>query len=470
MMRTRILFIVLLFFSSSAYFVSREISGEKNGQSTAHKNAVKSADWVKETIIYSVYLRSFSPEGTFAGLEKRIPELKEMGVNVIWLMPIHPIGIKNRKGKLGSPYSIRDYYDTNPEFGSMLDFQKLLTTAHKNKIKLILDLVINHTSWDSKLIQQHPEWFSKNSLGNIISPNDDWTDVADLDYSKPGLRKYMLDMMEWWVKDIGIDGFRCDVSELVPLDFWEEARNKLNKIKPIMMLSEGSLPEHHLNAFDITYSWNIYDALEPLLKNERSAKFLDTLFQKEKSEFPINSLRLRFNTNHDKNAWDEPAILKFGKVGLKLSAVIINTIPGIPLIYNGEEVANDQKLGLFEKVDIDWNRSREMDTLYRSLFKLRKVHKAISHGEFIKASTSDDTNIFAFLRIEGKDKILVILNFSDALRTPKIKLAFDKSIGEASKIMLKDYFTHNSIQVEKGKIFNPSIQPFGYQIYLVSEK
>ena len=469
-MRARILFIILLFFSSSACFINRATSGEENRQSIAQSNSIKSAGWVREAIIYSVYLRSFSPEGTFAGLEKRIPEFKEMGVNVIWLMPINPIGIKNRKGKLGSPYSIRDYYATNPEFGSMLDFQKLLATVHKNKIKLILDLVINHTAWDSKLIHQHPEWFSKDSSGNIVSPNDDWTDVADLDYSKPGLRRYMFEMMEWWVKDIGIDGFRCDVSELVPLDFWEEARIRLDKIKPIIMLSEGSLPEHHLNAFDITYSWNIYDALEPLLKKERSAKFLDTVLQNEKLEFPQKSLRLRFNTNHDKNAWDGPAIVKFGQTGLKLSAVLVNTIPGIPLIYNGEEVANDRKLGLFEKVDIDWNRSREMDTLYRSLFKLRKEHKAISHGEFIKVPTSNDVSIFAFLRIEGKDKVLVILNFSDATQTPEIQLSLNKSISEASKIMLKDYFSHKSVQVDKGKIFNPSIQQFGYQIYIVNEK
>lgn len=468
MMRTRFLFIILILLVLSLSFNGKTNSKGDNLQSFAHTNAIKSADWVKDAIIYSVYLRSFSPEGTFEALEKRIPELKEMGVNVIWLMPIHPIGLKNRKGKLGSPYSIRDYYDTNPEFGSIVDFQKLLAVVHQNRMKLILDLVINHTAWDSKLIQQHPEWFSKDSSGNIISPNDDWTDVADLDYSKPGLRKYMLDMMEWWVKDIGIDGFRCDVSELVPIDFWEEARSRLNKIKPIMMLSEGSLPEHHLKAFDITYSWNIYDALEPLLKKERSAKFLDTLLQNEKTEFPINSLRLRFNTNHDKNAWDAPAIIKFGKDGLKLSAILINTMPGIPLIYNGEEVANDRKLGLFEKVDIDWNKSREMDTLYRSLYKLRKDHKAISRGKFIKAPTSNDTNIFAFLRIEGKDRILVILNFSETKQAPKIQS--EEIIGKESNITLLDIFKNTSQMIEKGEPFTPSIDPFGYHIYIVSDK
>ncbi|MBA4312162.1 MAG: hypothetical protein C0417_05990 [Chlorobiaceae bacterium] len=468
MMRTRFLFIILILLVLSLSFNGKTNSKGDNLQSFAHTNAIKSADWVKDAIIYSVYLRSFSPEGTFEALEKRIPELKEMGVNVIWLMPIHPIGLKNRKGKLGSPYSIRDYYDTNPEFGSIVDFQKLLAVVHQNRMKLILDLVINHTAWDSKLIQQHPEWFSKDSSGNIISPNDDWTDVADLDYSKPGLRKYMLDMMEWWVKDIGIDGFRCDVSELVPIDFWEEARSRLNKIKPIMMLSEGSLPEHHLKAFDITYSWNIYDALEPLLKKERSAKFLDTLLQNEKAEFPINSLRLRFNTNHDKNAWDAPAIIKFGKDGLKLSAILINTMPGIPLIYNGEEVANDRKLGLFEKVDIDWNKSREMDTLYRSLYKLRKDHKAISRGKFIKVPTSNDTNIFAFLRIEGKDRILVILNFSETKQAPKIQS--EEIIGKESNITLLDIFKNTSQMIEKGEPFTPSIDPFGYHIYIVSDK
>jgi glycosidase len=192
------------------------------------KPALKSPDWVKDAIIYEVYLRSFSKEGNFAGLEKKLPELKSLGVTVLWLMPIHPVGRTNRKGTLGSPYAVQDYYGINPEFGTLQDFKRLLNAVHRNGMKLIIDLVANHTSWDSKLINEHPDWFTRNERGNIVPPNADWTDVADLDYSKPDLRHYMIQMMLYWVRDVGIDGFRCDVAELVPTDFWDEARARLN--------------------------------------------------------------------------------------------------------------------------------------------------------------------------------------------------------------------------------------------------
>ncbi len=294
--------------------------------------ALKSADWVKDAVIYSVYLRSFSREGTFAALEKRLPELQELGATVLWLLPIHPVGEKYRKGSLGSPYSVQDYYAVNPEFGTMNDFRHLVAAVHKIGMKIIIDMVANHTSWDSKLVKEHPDWIVKDASGKIIPANPDWTDVVKLDYSRPALRKYMIDMMCWWVRDVGIDGFRCDVAELVPTSFWNEARWRLNKIKPVMMLSEGSMPEHHVSAFDITYSWNIYDQLLPILSGKRPATTLDQLLRNEYLTFPTGSLRLRFVTNHDKNAWDSPAVLKFGPAGLKVATVLVNTLPGVPLI------------------------------------------------------------------------------------------------------------------------------------------
>ncbi|MBI4811415.1 MAG: alpha-glucosidase C-terminal domain-containing protein [Ignavibacteriales bacterium] len=336
-------------------------------------------------------------------------------------------------------------------------------------MKLIIDLVINHTSWDSKLIQQHPEWFMKDSTGSIISPNDDWSDVADLDYSKPALRRYMLEMMEWWVKDIGIDGFRCDVSELIPIDFWNEARERLNQIKPVMMLSEGSLPEHHLKAFDITYSWNLYDALDALLRGKLSVTFIDTLLNQEQSEFPANSLRLRFNTNHDKNVWDAPAIEKFGFDGLKLTSVLINTIPGIPLLYNGEEVANDKRLNLFDKVEIDWNRPRTMDSLHKILFKLRKDNVALSRGKFVKIPTSNDNEVYTFFRVDGDNKIIVALNFSNEKQPPELYIPFDLLLGKKQKMKMKDILSNTSLTIERQKPCTLSLTPFGCQILLLEK-
>ncbi len=374
------------------------------------KPARPSAEWVKDAVIYSVYLRSFSHEGTFDGLKKRLPELKNLGVTVLWLMPIHPVGEKHRKGTLGSPYSVRDYYGINPEFGTMADFKSLLTEAHAMGLKVIIDLVANHTSWDSKLITEHPDWFSKDSSGAIVSPNPEWTDVADLDYSKQGLRKYMEDMMVWWVKDVGIDGFRCDVAELVPTDFWEEARQKLDAVKPVMMLSEGSTPEHHMKAFDVTYSWNVYDMLLPIVSGMRPATAIDTILKTESLQYPVGALRMRFTTNHDKNAWDAPAVTKFGPEGLKAISVLVATMPGIPLMYTGEEVANDRRLSLFEKVEVDWTRPRTMGTLDSALFHFRASHPALRTGTLAKLKTNHDDQVYAFLRSAGRDMVVVIIN------------------------------------------------------------
>lgn len=435
------------------------------------KPALKSADWVKDAVIYEVYLRSLSAEGNFAGLEKRIPELKKLGATVLWLMPIHPVGMKNRKGRLGSPYAVQDYYGVNPEFGTTQDFKRLLNAAHKNGMKLIIDLVANHTSWDSKLITDHPDWFTKDAQGNIVSPNDDWTDVADLDYSKPGLRHYMIQMMLYWVRDVGIDGFRCDVSELVPTDFWEDARAKLNRIKPVMMLSEGSIPEHHMKTFDLTYSWNVYNALDLIINKKKPATLLDDLLKSEALQFPVGALRLRFNTNHDKNAWDVPAVEKYGIQGLKLSAVLINTIPGVPLIYTGEEVANDRKLSLFEKVDVDWSRSKEMGELYLKLFALRAVNKALSRGEMVKVPSNCDQDVYAFFRIAGKDRVFTVMNLSSEPRLATVTIPMQQLFAGQAQSIMKEMFTGERIEVgEKSPwMVTVALEPLDYRVYFTEK-
>jgi glycosidase len=409
--------------------------------------ALKSADWVKDAIIYEVYLRSFSREGTFVGLEKRIPELKSLGVTVLWLMPIHPVGEKNRKGSLGSPYAVRDYYGINPEFGTLQDFKRLLAAVHRNGMRLIIDLVANHTSWDSKLIVEHPDWFTRDAHGVIVPPNADWTDVADLDYSHHALRRYMIDMMLYWVRDIGIDGFRCDVAEMVPTDFWNEARTRLNRIKPVMMLSEGSIPEHHARAFDITYAWNFYNGLDLVIHQKKPATLFDELLKTESLQFPIGALRMRFNTNHDKNAWDMPAVEKFGREGLRLSAVLINTLPGVPLMYTGEEVANPKKLGLFEKVNVEWNAPHEMEAVYQKLFLARRAHKALSRGEMIKLHTTSDQDVYAFLRVAGGDRVITVLNFAHEQRTVTLTIPMKRLFAGEKKHAMKDIFSFEKIQV-----------------------
>jgi len=373
-----------------------------------------SETWVKDAVIYSVYLRSFSPEGTFAGLQRRLPELKSMGVTLLWLLPIHPVGLKNRKGSLGSPYAVKDFYGINPEFGTLEGFRALVQATHAQGMKLIIDLVANHTSWDSRLMADHPEWFTKNSAGKIVPPNADWTDVADLDYSQARLREYMTAMMCWWVRDVGIDGFRCDVAELVPTDFWDAARAKLDAIKPVVMLAEGSLPGYHVRAFDLTYSWNIYDALDPILKGARSPDLIDQILRNETLQFPDGSLRMRFTTNHDKNAWDAPATVKFGSDGVALGNALTFTMPGIPLIYTGEEVGNTKALSLFEKVNVDWSRPRTMGDLFGSLARLRREHPALVSGSMQRLARPGGPGVYAFRRVAGTDTVAVFLNFGPA--------------------------------------------------------
>ena len=432
----------------------------------ADTQARVSAPWVRDAVIYSVYLRSFSPEGTFQGLEKRIHELKDLGITTLWLMPIHPVGVKNRKGTLGSPYAVQDYYGINPEFGTMDDFKHLLAAVHGAGMKLIIDMVANHTSWDSKLMQEHPDWFTRNAQGEIIPPNADWHDVADLDYSKPGLRAYMKEMLVWWVKDVGIDGFRCDVAEMVPTDFWEDARDALDAVKPVMMLSEGSIPEHHRKAFDLTYAWNVYDALEPVLSGKRPLAVLDQVLNTERLLFPKGSLRMRFVTNHDKNAWDAPAVKKFGPGGLQVATALINTLPGVPMLYNGEEVANDTALSLFEKVSIDWSRPRAMGEMNRTLFALRRENRALIDGTFERITGNREKDVYAYMRTAGKARVLVVLNFSKEERGVKLQMpALTGATG--STLRFHEIFMDRDwdVPVQGGEV-RLLLEPLGYRVFV----
>jgi glycosidase len=218
-------------------------------------------------------------------------------------------------------------------------------------------------------------------------------------------------MMAWWVRDVGIDGFRCDVAELVPTDFWEAARGRLDAIRPVMMLSEGSLPEHHVKAFDVTYAWNIYDALEPLLKGLRAPDLIDQILRNEALQFPAGSLRMRFTTNHDKNAWDAPAVEKFGADGVALGNVLTFTMPGVPLIYTGEEVGNRRKLSLFEKVGVDWSGPGQAGALFTSLARLRREHPALVEGSMERLARPGARGVYAYRRTAGSDTVAVFLNF-----------------------------------------------------------
>jgi len=406
-----------------------------------------SADWVKNAVIYELYPRSFSNDESFQSVIRKIPELKKLGVTVLWLMPIHPIGEINRKGNLGSPYSIRDYYKINTEYGTLDDFKNLVEAAHRNGMRIIIDLVINHTAWDNPLIHEHPDWYEHDSSGKIIPPNPDWTDVAQLDYSNKDLRRYMIAMMKYWVKDIGIDGFRSDAAELVPIDFWDEARAALDSIKPVMMLAEGALPNLHMKAFDLTYAWNIYDVIGKIFDGSTPASAIDSVLERESRAYPRGSLRLRFNTNHDKNAFDAPSIKRYGSSGDSLTIALIAALPGVPLIYNGDEVGNPEQLSLFEQVPINWNRDGAFRSFYEKIFSIRNSHDELKVGEYRVLPTSDGRDVFAFERKVGKKIALCIFNFASANNS-----LVTISVEQDNNLNLVDFMTGRKFQIKNGKV------------------
>ena len=258
-------------------------------------------DWAHNTNIYEVNLRQYTEEGTFTAFAKHLPRLKDMGVHTLWLMPIQPIGQLNRKGILGSYYSISDYTTVNPEYGTVDDFKLLVEYAHELGFKLIIDWVANHTSWDHVWTKTNPEFFTKDEQGNFRPPYPDWADVIDLNFDNRDLWTAMIDDMKFWITHFDIDGFRCDMAHLVPLDFWKEARTTLDKEKKLFWLAETEEPGYH-EAFDASYTWEFLHKMEAYWKRETNIVGLDYVLNKYKSDFPASAMRLFFTSNHDENS------------------------------------------------------------------------------------------------------------------------------------------------------------------------
>ncbi|RYY19536.1 MAG: alpha-amylase, partial [Cytophagaceae bacterium] len=383
--------------------------------------------WATNASLYQVNVRQYTPEGTFSALEQHLPRLQKMGVGILWLMPVQPIGVAKRKGKLGSQYSLRDYRSVNPEFGSLADLQHLIGEAHKLGMHVILDWVANHTSWDSQLSKQHPDWFTHNAKGQFVTPVADWQDVIDLDYSKPGLRQYMTESMAFWVREAGFDGFRCDVAGLVPTDFWDNTRAALEKIKPVFMLAEwdelhdppflprGTFTPHtHLleKAFDATYALRLHYLLDSIARGTKPAAALPGYFAAERNMYPAGVCLMNFTSSHDVNTWDNPEDLRLGK-DARAMAVLTTLLPGIPLVYSGQEAASTRRLRFFAKDTIQWgNYSREK--FYTTLLQLKKSSPALRNGDACASFTilPAPAGGFAFERAsaDGKARVRVSVN------------------------------------------------------------
>ena len=408
---SQILFLCTLFIVAAGSF---GIAAQQPARDVSKEPARPTREWVRDGVVYEIFPRAFSQQGNFNGITARLDDLKELGVNILWLMPIHPIGQEKKKGTIGSPYAVRDYYGINPDYGTKEDFKMLIAGAHRRGMKVIIDIVANHTSWDS-VMMKNPEFYEHDASGHITYPHD-WSDVAELNYANPELRRYMTDMLKYWIREFDLDGFRCDVAEEVPTDFWENARAELDKIKPdIVMLAEGHKPELLVRAFDFDYSWPLHTALTNALQGRGRASDLREEWDKESKAWPRGSLHMRFSDNHD----ERRAIARFGEPGALAASAMMFTLDGVPLLYNGMEVGDTTESGapaLFEKLPVFWpiaERRPEFARFYKQVMALRRASGALRSGTVEWLHNSDESRVVTYVRRTADEEVLVAINFSN---------------------------------------------------------
>lgn len=372
-------------------------------------------EWSKNAVIYQVNTRQFTPEGTFRAAEAQLPRLKDLGVDILWLMPIHEIGVKNRKGTLGSPYAVKDYYSVNHEFGTLDDLKHFVQAAHHLGLYVILDWVANHTAWDSNLANEHPEWYARDWKGDFHpTPWCDWEDVIDLDYQHPGLREYMTGALKYWVAEADVDGYRCDVAGFLPTEFWDNARAELDAIKPVFMLAEWENRDLHTRAFDMTYAWSWYDTLVNICQGKANAYALHIYYAWNEKTFPQDGMRMLFVTNHDKNSWEGTEFEQFGP-GVEAAIVLSAVSEGMLMMYNGQEAGLNRRLAFFEKDTISWQEHPHAE-LYRKLIALKKANSALWNAHWgarmVHVPTHNDAAVFSFVRQNAQSKVFAVFNFS----------------------------------------------------------
>lgn len=372
-------------------------------------------EWARDAVIYEVNVRQYTEEGTFAAFSEHLAELRDMGVTTLWFMPVHPISQTKRSGTLGSYYSISDYREVNPEFGTKEDFKALIDQAHDLGFTVMLDWVANHTGWDCAWIKEHPDWYTKDENGNITDPvGMGWPDVADLNYDSMELREEMILCMKYWVEEYDIDGFRCDYANGVPTDFWEAARAEIETVKPVLMLAEDNTDKSLLNyAFDMNYNWELYDALLGIASDSKQANVIKSYIPED---YPDGAYRLNFLDNHDKNAYEHTIMDAIGPDALPAMFSLIYTIPGMPLIYTGDEIGLDHNIAFMERDPVDWEST---DTDYRGLLAelaaIRSGNPALHSGNYGGGITYLDLgkkSVFAFSRETEDNTVLCLFNLT----------------------------------------------------------
>jgi glycosidase len=370
-------------------------------------------------------------------------------------MPIHPIGELNRKGELGSYYSVKDYLDVNPRFGTKEDFRNLVNAVHEQGMHIIIDWVANHSAWDNENVTKHPEWYATDDEGNMFSPFD-WSDVVQFNYENQEMRNYMTDALKYWVEEFDIDGYRCDVAGMVPVDFWNHTVRELRKIKPIFMLAED---EDHLElldtAFNMHYGWHMHHLMNTIAQGKADVTELKKYFRKTEEELDADDVKMNFLTNHDENSWNGTINERMGDAQ-KAMAVLSWTIPGMPLIYSGQEIGLDKRLEFFKKDPIEW-RECKLETFYSKLNQLKADNPALwapdFGGDFKILDNTEPEKVFAFIRNKEDNKVLVILNLSN-----------EDVVTESNDFAgtYTDFFKDEKI--EAGKVLE--LEPWDFRVYV----
>ncbi|MCO6490345.1 MAG: alpha-amylase [Phaeodactylibacter sp.] len=444
---------------TSLFFTAAILAAACNSRPIPAENAAASISFPEKTApgtIYEVNIRQHTPEGTLNAFIKDLPRLKGMGVQMLWIMPVQPIGIENRKGTLGSYYAVRDYTAVNEEFGTLDDFNNLVDNAHELGLSVILDWVPNHTAWDHPWTKAHPEYYAKDSLGNIIYEAD-WTDIALLDHTNPATRAAMIQAMKFWVDSTAIDGFRCDhAGHEIPLYFWEEATAALDSIRDLFWLAEWDEARMHLE-FDATYAWGLMHLTNEVAKGKANADSLHHWIMNDLHQYGQKAFRMTIITNHDENAWQGTVFERYGE-GHQTFATFIFTAYGIPMLYSGQEAGLDKRLRFFDKDTIDWSGPGGLQLFYQKLVALKADNPALWAGEYgaMPQRINADPDIYGFKRVKGDNTVIGILNFSGE------RQEFHLTDASVSGVY-NDYFTGQEYELSAGRPLE--MEPWEYWVF-----
>ncbi|MDR1417375.1 MAG: alpha-amylase [Prevotellaceae bacterium] len=467
-------FIVTIALAAMLYFASCSNANiENTAPACAKIESLSQPNWSRDAVIYEVNLRQYTPEGTLKAFQAHLPRLQQLGVKILWFMPISPIGKLDRKGTLGSYYSIQDYCAVNPEFGTLDDFKQVVQEAHQRGMKVIIDWVANHTSRDHAWVGAHPDWFVTGKDGKPVGPYD-WTDVAQLSYASSDMQKEMIASMKYWLTEANIDGFRCDVARLASdyvteqqaLNFWETARKECDAVKPVFMLAEDegfrSLVD---TAFDANYGWELHHLMNNIAQGKDNVKDLQKYFERDILNFRKRTLRMLFTSNHDENSWNGTEFMRMGDA-VKSMAALTFTLPGFPLIYTGQEVGNKRCLEFFEKDLVGCNSEDKFTAFYKSLITLKSKYSALHNGlygaDMVWVNNSQGKKALSFVREDSHSKVFCLFNLSPEV-VKNVELEGDAFYGTYS-------FWGKNMQVKFDAKPCFTLNPWECRIYVMEKK